>query len=76
LDDHVALSLLAECAQQRKDFALERVVGRRHLNELALWVMLICNMLVNVAIAMSEPASPSPLTWRLPNGRRFLAMNK
>jgi hypothetical protein len=48
LDDHVALSLLAECAQQRKDFALERVVGRRHLNELALWVMLICNMLVSV----------------------------
>ena len=48
LDDYVALSLLAECAQQRKDLALERVVGRRHLNELALWMMLICNMLVSV----------------------------
>jgi len=40
--------LLAERAQQGKHLALERVVGRRHLNELALWMILICSMLVRV----------------------------
>jgi len=40
--------LLGQGTDQGKHLALERVVERRHLNELALWMMLICSMLVRV----------------------------
>jgi hypothetical protein len=48
MDDHIALSMFGERANQGKHLALERVVGRRHLNELALWMILICSMVVRV----------------------------
>ena len=48
LNDQVGLSLLGERANQGKYLTLERVVERRHLNELALWMMLLCSMLVRV----------------------------
>jgi hypothetical protein len=48
LNDDIALSLFGERANQGKHLALERVVERRDLNELALWMMLICSMLVRV----------------------------
>jgi len=38
-------------ANQGKHLALERVVERRDLNELALWMMPICSMLVRVSRA-------------------------
>ncbi len=48
LNDHVALSVFGKRANQGKHLALERVVERRDLNELALWMMPICSMLVRV----------------------------
>ncbi len=42
--------------------ALERVVGRRHLNELALWMILICSMLVRVQRSTNAVPSSLPPT--------------
>jgi hypothetical protein len=47
--------VFGERANQGKDLAVERVVERRDLNELALLSMLLCSMLIKVATAMNEP---------------------
>lgn len=48
LNDDVILSLLGQGAEQRKDLAVEGMMGSRDLNELALWAMPVCSLLVRV----------------------------
>lgn len=53
LNDDVVFSPLGERAEQRKDLALERMVRGRDLQELALWVMSVCSLVVRVRKNMS-----------------------
>jgi hypothetical protein len=71
LNDDVAFSLPGEGAEQRKYLALEGMMGSRHLNELALWNMPVCSMVVRVPSGTKIDRWRSPPISSSPNGSGF-----